>query len=153
MKNNVVLFLLLFLSIGAVAQNITVKSFKDMPMDMSASSLEGKRIDRNGAVAALIKIVSTETGFSFDGGTLGIVDSKQKVGEIWLWVPYGSRKLTIVHPQLGVLSYYYYPIEIKAEHTYEMVLNTAHVETVINEVVNQQYLVLGKNHNLIHQNL
>ena len=141
MKNNVVLFLLLFLSIGAVAQNITVKSFKDMPMDMSASSLEGKRIDRNGAVAALIKIVSTETGFSFDGGTLGIVDSKQKVGEIWLWVPYGSRKLTIVHPQLGVLSDYYYPIEIKAEHTYEMVLNTAHVETVINEVVNQQYLV------------
>ena len=141
MKNNVVLFLLLFLSIGAVAQNITVKSFKDMPMDMSASSLEGKRIDHNGAVAALIKIVSTETGFSFDGGTLGIVDSKQKVGEIWLWVPYGSRKLTIVHPQLGVLSDYYYPIEIKAEHTYEMVLNTAHVETVINEVVNQQYLV------------
>ena len=141
MKNNVVLFLLLFMSIGAVAQNITVKSFKDMPMDMSASSLEGKRIDNNGAVAALIKIVSTETGFSFDGGTLGIVDSKQKVGEIWLWVPYGSRKLTIVHPQLGVLSDYYYPIEIKAEHTYEMVLNTAHVETVINEVVNQQYLV------------
>ena len=89
----------------ATAQ-ISVKSFRALPTDMTASSLEWKRTDQNGAVAALIKIVTSQTGFAFDGGTLGIVDSKQMVGEIWVWVPYGSRKITISHQQLGVLREY-----------------------------------------------
>jgi len=68
------------------AQSISVKSFQALPMDMTASSLEGKRMDQNGAAAALIKIVTSQTGFAFDGGALGIVDSKQMVGEVWVWV-------------------------------------------------------------------
>ena len=53
-----------------------MKSFKALHMDLTASSLEGKRVDQNGDVAALIKVVTTETGFVFEGGTLGIVDTK-----------------------------------------------------------------------------
>ena len=134
-------FLYLLLLVNLVqAQNISVKSFKSLPMDMSASSLDGKRTDQNGAVAALIKIVTPETGFAFDGGTLGIVDTKQMVGEIWVWVPYGSRKITISHQQLGVLREYRYPIDILSERTYEMVLSTAKIETLIKEEVKAQYL-------------
>ena len=47
------------------------------------------------------------------------------VGEVWVWVPYGSRKITISHQQLGVLRDYRYPVEIEAKRTYEMVLTTA----------------------------
>lgn len=122
------------------AQNISVKSFKPLPNDMTASSLEGKRIDQNGQVAALIKIVTTQTGFTFEGGTLGIVDTKQEAGEVWVWVPRAARKITIKHPQLGVLRDYAYPVEIEAERTYEMVLTTAKVETIVKEEVNMQYL-------------
>ena len=138
------LTLLIFFFIGicgAFAQNISVKSFKALPMDMTASSLEGKRIDQNGQVAALIKVVTTETNFTFEGGTLGIVDTKQTSGEVWVWVPRAARKITIKHPKLGVLRDYYYPIEIEAERTYEMVLTTAKIETIIKEEVRQQYLV------------
>ncbi len=109
-------------------------------MDMTASSLEGKRIDQNGQVAALIKIVTTEMDFSFEGGTLGIVDSQQRKGEIWVWVPHGLRKITILHQKLGVLRDYRFPLEIEAERTYEMELSTAKVETIVKEEVHQQYL-------------
>ena len=126
---------------GAFAQNISVKSFKALPMDMTASSLEGKRIDQNGQVAALIKVVTTETNFTFEGGTLGIVDTKQTPGEVWVWVPRAARKITIKHPKLGVLRDYYYPVEIEAERTYEMILTTAKIETIIKEEVTKQYLV------------
>ncbi len=125
---------------GAFAQNISVKSFKSLPMDLTASSLEGKRVDQNGDVAALIKVVTTETGFVFEGGTLGIVDTKQTPGEVWVWVPRAARKITIKHPQLGVLRDYYYPVEIEAERTYEMVLTTAKIETIVKEEVRMQYL-------------
>lgn len=133
-------FILLLSTWSAIAQNISVKTFQALPMDMSASSLEGKKIDQNGDVAALIKIVTSQMGFTFEGGTLGIVDTKQENGEIWVWVPHGSRKITIKHQQLGVLRDYRYPIEIESERTYEMVLVIGVVETVVKEQVTQQYL-------------
>ncbi len=124
MKKLYFLIAFLMLSAGALlGQSISVKSFKALPMDMTASSLEGKRIDQNGDVAALIKIVTTETGFTFEGGTLGIVDAKQETGELWVWVPRAARKITIKHQKFGVLRDYRYPIEIEAERTYEMVLD------------------------------
>lgn len=140
MKRFTLLTFLLFAFFGAFAQTITVKSFQALPMDMTAASLKGKRIDQNGQVAALIKIVTTETGFTFEGGTLGIVDSKQENGEVWVWVPRASRKITIKHQQLGVLRDYRYPIEIESERTYEMVLTTGKVETIVKPEVTQQYL-------------
>ena len=136
------LLFLLLVGLLAAAQddNIHVKSFKPLPMDMTAASKDGRRIDQNGNPAALVKIVTTETGFAFDGGALGVVDSRQMIGEVWVWVPYGSRKITISHQQLGVLRDYRYPVEIEAERTYEMVLTTAKIETIIKEEVRQQYL-------------
>jgi hypothetical protein len=77
----------------------------------------------------------------FDGGTLGVVDTKQQTGEIWVWVPRGARKITIMHQQLGVLREYLYPIAIEAERTYELVLSTAKTSNVVREDVNKQYLL------------
>ena len=92
MKRFVILSLFFLSLYSASSQNISVKSFLPLPYDGAASSLNGKRIDQNGEVAALIKVVTTETGFTFEGGRLGIVDTKQEAGEIWVWVPRASRK-------------------------------------------------------------
>ena len=141
MKKYILLSLILLLSVGTFAQNISVKSFRLLPNDMAASSLEGKKTDRNGDVAALIKVVTNEEGFVFEGGTLGIVDTKQRVSEIWVWVPRGLRKITIMHPQLGQLRDYRFPVDIESERTYEMVLTTAKIETIVKEEIKEQYLV------------
>lgn len=145
MKRYILLTFILLAFIGVSAQSISVKSFQSLPMDMTASSLEGKRVDQNGDVAALIKVVTTQTGFTFEGGTLGIVDTKQRNGEIWVWVPRASRKITILHQQLGVLRDYRYPIEIEAERTYEMVLSTGKAITTIEEEISEQYLIFQLN--------
>ena len=141
MKRFTFLTFLLLTFFGAFAQSISVESFKPLTMDMTASSIDGKRLDQNGQVAALIKVVTTQTGFTFEGGTLGIVDTQQRNGEIWVWVPRGLRKITILHQQLGVLRDYRFPVEIESERTYEMVLTTAKIETIIKEEVRQQYLL------------
>ena len=138
------LLIFFFVSIcGGFAQSFSVKSFQALPMDMTASSLEGRRIDQNGEVAALIKIVTTETGFTFEAGALGIVDSQQCNGEVWVWVPRASRKITILNQKFGVLRDYRYPIEIEAERTYEMVLETkaATEPKPDDNMVRQQYLI------------
>ena len=141
MKKHLLLIIAAFSFLGTFAQTISVKSFQALPTDMTAGSLEGKRIDQNNEVCALIKIVTTQTGFIFEAGALGIVDTQQEAGEVWVWVPRGSRKITIKHPQLGVLREYRYPVEIEAERTYEMVLVTGTVETIVKEEVQEQYLM------------
>ena len=142
MKHRLCLGFFLLVFAGSVcAQTMSVKSFRLLPNDMTAASLEGKRIDQNGEAAALIRVVTSQTGFGFEAGTLGIVATKQMVGEVWVWVPHGSRKISIMHQQLGVLRDYRYPIEIEAERTYELVLVSGKVETFIQEEVHQQYLV------------
>ncbi len=142
MKKFYLSLLVLAFGLLAHAQNVSVKTFKLLPMDLTASSLEGKRIDQNGEVAALIKVVTTQTGFTFEGGVLGIVDSRQRNGEIWVWVPRASRKITLLHQQLGVLRDYRFPVEIEAERTYEMVLDVMPVPSLgFTEEPKQQHLI------------
>ncbi len=140
-----IILFLVFILYGLLvsAQNIDVKSFKALPSDMTASSREGRHIDQNGEVAALIRVVTTESGFSFEGGSLGIIDTRQQVSEIWVWVPRGLRKISIFHPYLGVLRDYVFPVEIEAERTYEMTLVTGKVETKVRPSVTEQFLVFN----------
>ena len=127
---------------GLSAQNISVKSFRLLETDLTANTAGTLKKDQNNETAALIKVVTTETGFVFDGGMLGIVGTTQRAGEIWVYVPPKSRKITISHPQLGVLRDYFYPIPIEAGRTYEMGLATGRVTTIVQESAGGQYLVM-----------
>ncbi len=140
MKKSFLVILLSLWVMATQAQSLKVKSFRWLEYDRTASSLEGKRIDQNGQVAALIKVVTNETGFVFEGGTLGIVDAQQQVSEVWVWVPRGLRKITIKHQEFGQLRDYIFPIDIEAERTYEMVLETEYVPRPGSNKPHQQYL-------------
>lgn len=142
-RRTIFLIAALLLGLNVTAQSISVKSFQPLVGDMTTTSAEGKRIDQNNEVAALIKIVTTETGFTFEAGALGIVDSQQRNGEVWVWVPRASRKITILNQKFGVLRDYRYPVEIQADRTYEMVLETkaAPEPKPDDNIVRQQYLI------------
>ena len=83
---------LLARALSLAAQNISVASFnldeKDLTANLAGTSVE----DQNGQKCALLRIQTTEKGFTFDVGVLGIqkVDDS-KVGEIWVYVPAGVR--------------------------------------------------------------
>ena len=107
---------------GIIAQTISVSSFRLLETDLTANTAGTMEIDQNGETAALIKVVTTQTGFSFDGGALGVVKTKQNSGEIWIYVPHGLKRISISQPDYGVLRDYYFNIPIEAARTYEMIL-------------------------------
>lgn len=105
------------------AQGIEVVGFRLLDTDLTANTRGTMKKDQNGETAALIKIVSPEKGFSFNGGSLGIVGTENHVGETWLYLPRRAQKLTISHPKFGVKRDYYYPISVEGGKTYEMLLD------------------------------
>ena len=58
---------------GVAAQSLSVTDFKPLPNDLTANMAGTQVKDQNGEVAALIKVVTTQTGFTFEGGMAGIV--------------------------------------------------------------------------------
>lgn len=124
------------------SQQISVQSFSIIENDLSAR-VKYPKIDQNGNLAALIKVVTTQTGFEFDGGMLGIVAVEQKMSEIWVYVPGKAKTITIKHPQLGILRNYTYPIPIESGQTYEMKLVTGSVETIVRPVeIPTQWIII-----------
>ena len=89
-------------------------------------------LDQNGEKCALIKIITTGTDFRFDVGSLGIRKVEQKTGEIWLYVPFGIKKVKLNHQKYG---YCEYPLKIGIEkaRTYVMKLYTKAVSSDVGE--------------------
>ncbi|MCQ4916038.1 PEGA domain-containing protein [Bacteroides nordii] len=116
----VVLFLTSFLSQRVYAQGkIEVASFNRMETDITARVTAPKR-DQNGEVCALIRIVTTVKDLMFEPDALGITARENKPGEIWLYVPRGARRISIMHDKYGVLRNYFYPDIIDKSTVYEM---------------------------------
>lgn len=138
---NLLLLISVWVSLHSMAQNISVSSFRLLENDLTANTYGTIERDHNGEVAALLKISTTAQGFSFEAGMVGVVKIQQKVGEIWVYVPHGIKRLSIFHQQLGTLRDYYFPIPIEKARTYEMVLTTGQVETVVNHTLSKQTVV------------
>ena len=113
----ILLYLFICVSHSVLSQNISVSSFRLLETDMDANLNGTREIDQNGETAALIKIVTTEKGFGFSCGAIGIVKTKETPGEIWLYVPRGAQKITIKHPQLGVLRDWHFTTTIHGGRT------------------------------------
>lgn len=144
MKRTIVILLVNLFCVLLQAQTINVKSFRMLDNDLTANTND-LRTDQNGEKAALIKVVTNQTGFSFDCGSLGVVKTMQKPSEIWVYVPRDVRRITISHPTLGVLRDYDFPVSIEGARTYEMVLTTDQVETIVKHDVGGQYLIMNVN--------
>ena len=136
-----ILLWLMCITYISYSQSISVSNFKLLDTDLTANTAGTMELDQNGETAALIKVVTTQTGFTFDGGSMGIVKTKQTPGEVWVYIPRGAKKISIKHPQLGVLRDYYFPVAIEPAKTYEMVLIAGEVQTVVKQARTSQYVV------------
>lgn len=112
----IITLLLTLLPAMTRAQKFAVRSFEYLPTEISA--FVNTVNDLNGDGCALIKV---EAGPDFAFSTpLGIVKREDKVGEIWLYVPRGTKKLTIKHPEWGVLRDYVLPLKIESLRAYAL---------------------------------
>ena len=141
--NKILRFLGCFLCLCAACftsySQISVSSFEQLETDLDANTWYPKK-DINGKTCAIIKIYTTQTGFLFDNGALGIVATEYKPAEIWVYVPDGTMKFKITHPQLGHISnsdregFYWLPGgRLKSGSVYRMDIITGTVHTIVEE--------------------
>lgn len=142
MKKLFAIFLIIAFSETLFAQQISVKSFGKLENDLDARVNEPLK-DFDGNICAIIKVVTTQTGFSFDCGQIGVVKTVPKTSEIWVYVPSGAKRITISHPQLGLLRDYLFPQPIEKATVYELVLTTGKVITTVDETIESQWLVIN----------
>ena len=116
------LFLLLVMfnttSLSAQQSKISVASFNRMETDITARVTAPKK-DQNGEICALIRIVTNVKDLMFEPDALGITARENKTGEIWIYVPRGARRISILHDELGILRNYFYPDIIEKGNVYE----------------------------------
>ena len=112
----VTLALLLCVSIEVKAQDFMIKSFNENLTDLSAA-MSGLK-DRNKNDAALIRFAVRDDKFEIEPN-LGAIKTERATGEIRVFVPEDTKRITIRHPMLGVLRDYNIPIPIKAKTTYD----------------------------------
>lgn len=104
---------------SALSQEFSVSSFRILPNDVSAFVNSVR--DLNDEACALVK-VEAPSDFAFST-PLGIVKRKDEVGEIWLYLPKGTKMLTLKHPEWGVLRDYKLGMVLESRMTYEMKLS------------------------------
>lgn len=92
------LLTVLFFSLAQVllAQGIRVSDFHFDEFDSAANTSGTAFIDpNNGNKCALIKVHTTQRGFTFDVGALGVAKTEPQGGshpmQIWVYVPQGGR--------------------------------------------------------------
>lgn len=102
------------------AQDFNVESFKVLPNDISAFINPVKDLNDEGC--ALVKVIAASTDFAFST-PLGIAKRIDKTGEIWLYLPRGSKKITLKHPEWGVMRDYTFPYKLESHKTYELNIN------------------------------
>ena len=139
------LILALVSIVGVQAQELAVQSFVLAETDLTANTPGTMVQDQNGNVCALIKVETTQKGFTFDVGVLGVMSVVEQPGEIWVYVPFGVRKITVRHPQLGVLRDYQIPCAIEKGRTYIMTLTAGTVRTIVDYAPSKQFLQIQLN--------
>jgi hypothetical protein len=128
MKNRILFFsLFLWLTIDAQSQEFNIASFQENILDLRAATNPVK--DNNGEVCAIIIFPTSDDNFIFEPN-LGIVKKVNRIGETWLYVPQHTKRMTIRHPQLGILRNYSIPITIRHSRVYEAEL----------QITNKEYL-------------
>ena len=150
MKRYALLTCLLFVMFPCIVNaqdNMKVASFQKLESDLTANTYGTSRTDQNGETAALIKIVTPERGFTFDGGSLGIVATEEHNGEIWLYVPRRAQKLIVQHRDYGVMRDYVYPVPIEGGRTYEMYIDIGigRYVTITSQMANSTIYIDGVN--------
>ena len=117
-----ILILFLLQGICAAAQ-VRISDFKLAIADGTASDVRTALQDPDGHLCAVLKLETRQSGWTFDAGLAGIMDTRYETGIIWLYVPTSARKLTVAHKEYGVLRDWSLPVSLEPGRTYTMKLS------------------------------
>lgn len=119
------LLFVLFAALPSAAQKLAIRDFEARSYDMDAQSNTYEKKDRNGKRASIIKIFTSlpSSELTFGGSGQGFVGQEQHgPGQVWLYVPRASQKVTVSHPKYDPVTFYY-PSDIQEGRVYSMILS------------------------------
>ncbi|MDE6395809.1 MAG: PEGA domain-containing protein [Muribaculaceae bacterium] len=113
-------------SLPTMAQKLETRDFK-ATNELTARLKDSELIDENsGKRAALIKIYTPFQNelLGFDAGLFQVLGRRQAApGEVWLYVPERTQKITITHPKYSPTVLWLDGMEAESGKTYSVVLN------------------------------
>lgn len=120
-KLYIILFSLL-MAIGLKAQEIKILSFKQNPMDVSAST--HPKFDANNDAGALVKVLFAEPNVKFEGNIIGLPEFK--TNEYWVYLTTGTKFFVIKVPNAIPIKVSFVDHNLpfaQSKTTYELVLS------------------------------
>lgn len=144
-----ILFTALLCALPSLAQKLEVSDFKVLENDLTARLKGSELVDENsGNRAALIRIYTPFPNevLGFDAGLFQILGRKQaSPGEVWLYVPERTQKVTITHPKYRPTVMWFEGMEAESGKTYSVVLNVEGRDvTLIASAANAEISVDGE---------
>lgn len=109
--------LMLALAIQADAQ----KKIRVTKFERNVTSLIGSMnqvVDNTGEACAVLRVRMTDNDFEVEPN-LGVLRQEKKTGELLLWIPIGTKRLTIRHPGVLPLAGYEIPVRLEPKVTYD----------------------------------
>ncbi len=141
--NLLIVLVVMICGAASLHAEMYVRKFVMLDTDIDANVIAPVRDHNSGKYCAIVKVVTTQSGFSFSIGNMGSpekVDYKQGMGEIWLYLPVGCKKLRISHPKFGQLEtdsddgFFWFPQGgLQEARCYRLVLNTGAVSADDNQ--------------------
>ena len=125
---------------GAQAQNFEVTKCEEDLFDLSARTNPVK--DMNGKACAVLKVMVPDRNFEIEGN-MGIIKTVRKTGEIDVYVPEGTKKITIRHKTQGVINAYEIPIPVQQMSAYEVVVRFKDLSLLQKEEKHPVYAGVG----------
>lgn len=135
------LVMLVAATIKLHAQDIKVLSFERNYTSLVASM--NPVYDNAGDACAVIRFFVRDNEVEIDAN-LGTLKREDKAGEIRLWVPVGTKRITIRKQGFVPLNSYELPVKIESKITYD-----AHIELANKDAIPQNRVYLGAGYNII----
>ena len=108
------------------AQEIKVKSFQKLDRDLFART--NPRMDLNDDPCTVIRFITPGKGLEFEGNVVG--EPLYFAGETVVYMTKGSKRVTIKHPEYGVLRYEF-PEKLDRQCVYEIPLKLIVIALII----------------------
>ena len=120
MKRVFSIILLAFLVSVADAQDIQITKFERNVTSLIASM--NPVYDNAGEVCAVVRFFVRDMGYVIEPN-LGVLRSDTLAGEIRLWIPKGTKRITVRHEGMLPLTGYDIPLRIESKVTYEATID------------------------------
>lgn len=112
--------------------SIKVIGFERLVRDLTASTKQVN--DINGKPCGVIKIETNDSAFVFQPN-YGVMDELFEIGERILYVPAGTKYISIRHPQYVMIRNYMLPEKVESKATYLLTISTErHIQTTLLEL-------------------